>query len=267
MLHGWHISFYKYRWYYVWILIFYSYIINTYNFNVCISWYYVLTFSLYLVFLIMYIIHQKKKFLEHYALRQLCTNIRLYSYIKIYKSYIWVSEKKLMFYFDVFYLFGYLQLTKLPICLHGLIVVYMHACICSFNNKILTSCVIWWDCSQFGDICQKDTYCINIMKNELEIVKELLPHLESLDMEAISSLVCHLCYFLVYFLLWIIFTHFTRIVLTCYLALPNYRCWYSKANKTQRIYPQSTSYLIKEWCCPLLLPLSWKSTPLLSIAF
>ena len=73
----------------------------------------------------------------------------------------------------------------------------MHACICCFNSKILTSCVIWSDYSQFGDICQKDTYFINIMKNELEIVKEFLPHLESVDMEAIGSLVCYLCYFLV----------------------------------------------------------------------
>ena len=39
------------------------------------------------------------------------------------------------------------------------------------------------------------------MKDELEIVKKLSPHLESLDMEAISSLVCHLYYFLVYILL------------------------------------------------------------------
>ena len=39
------------------------------------------------------------------------------------------------------------------------------------------------------------------MKNELEIIKKLPPHLESLDMEAIGSLVCHLCSFLVYILL------------------------------------------------------------------
>ena len=123
MLHGWYISFYKYRWYYVWILICYSFIINIYNFNVCISWYYVLTFSLYLVFLIMYIIHQKKKFLEYHALWWLCTNIRLYSYIKIYKSYIWVSENKLMHYF--FLCFIYLDIFNWPSCLFTVIRIWL----------------------------------------------------------------------------------------------------------------------------------------------
>ncbi|CBI30704.3 hypothetical protein VitviT2T_015228 [Vitis vinifera] len=47
---------------------------------------------------------------------------------------------------------------------------------------------VWKDPSQFGDIYQED-YFINIMKDELEIVKELPPHLESLDMEAIGSLI------------------------------------------------------------------------------
>ena len=45
------------------------------------------------------------------------------------------------------------------------------------------------------------------MKDEVEIVKELPPHLKSLDMEAIGSLVCHLCYFLVYILLLVNYFH------------------------------------------------------------
>lgn len=47
----------------------------------------------------------------------------------------------------------------------------------------------YFDCSQFGDIYRED-YFIKILKNEVDIVKELPPHLKSLDMEAIGSLVC-----------------------------------------------------------------------------
>ncbi|XP_047310611.1 O-fucosyltransferase 8 isoform X2 [Impatiens glandulifera] len=47
---------------------------------------------------------------------------------------------------------------------------------------------VWKDPSQFGDIYQEQHF-INILKNEVNIVKELPPHLKSLDFEAIGSLV------------------------------------------------------------------------------
>lgn len=43
--------------------------------------------------------------------------------------------------------------------------------------------------SQFGDIYQEE-YFINILKDEINIVKELPPHQRSLDIEALGSLVC-----------------------------------------------------------------------------
>ncbi|KAG2606840.1 O-fucosyltransferase 8-like isoform X2 [Panicum virgatum] len=45
---------------------------------------------------------------------------------------------------------------------------------------------VWRDTSQFGDIYQED-YFVNYMKNDVRIVKELPPHLQSLDLEAIGS--------------------------------------------------------------------------------
>ncbi|GJN38583.1 hypothetical protein PR202_gb27640 [Eleusine coracana subsp. coracana] len=45
---------------------------------------------------------------------------------------------------------------------------------------------VWKDTSQFGDIYQED-YFINYMKNDVRIVKELPPRLQSLDLEAIGS--------------------------------------------------------------------------------
>ena len=45
------------------------------------------------------------------------------------------------------------------------------------------------ECSQFGDIYQED-YFMRILKDDVDIVKELPPHLKSLNIEAIGSLVC-----------------------------------------------------------------------------
>ncbi|GLT68323.1 hypothetical protein SLA2020_405690 [Shorea laevis] len=47
---------------------------------------------------------------------------------------------------------------------------------------------VWKDPSQFGDIYQED-YFINTLKEEVDIVKELPPHLMSIDFEAIGSLI------------------------------------------------------------------------------
>ncbi|GLU22838.1 hypothetical protein SLE2022_388830 [Rubroshorea leprosula] len=47
---------------------------------------------------------------------------------------------------------------------------------------------VWKDPSQFGDIYQED-YFINTLKEEVDIVKELPPHLKSIDFEAIGSLI------------------------------------------------------------------------------
>ncbi|KAA8519636.1 hypothetical protein F0562_013919 [Nyssa sinensis] len=47
---------------------------------------------------------------------------------------------------------------------------------------------VWNDPSQFGDIYQEE-YFINILKDEVNIVKELPPHLKSLELEAIGSLI------------------------------------------------------------------------------
>uniref|UniRef100_A0A0D9WR22 O-fucosyltransferase family protein n=1 Tax=Leersia perrieri TaxID=77586 RepID=A0A0D9WR22_9ORYZ len=45
---------------------------------------------------------------------------------------------------------------------------------------------VWKDTSQFGDIYQED-YFINYMKSDVHIVKDLPPHLQSLDLESIGS--------------------------------------------------------------------------------
>ncbi|CAN6216648.1 unnamed protein product [Urochloa humidicola] len=45
---------------------------------------------------------------------------------------------------------------------------------------------VWKDTSQFGDIYQED-YFMNYMKHDVRIVKELPPHLQPLDLEAIGS--------------------------------------------------------------------------------
>ncbi|XP_062160984.1 O-fucosyltransferase 8 isoform X2 [Alnus glutinosa] len=47
---------------------------------------------------------------------------------------------------------------------------------------------VWNDPSQFGDIYQEE-YFMNILKGEINIVNELPPHLRSLDIEAIGSLI------------------------------------------------------------------------------
>ncbi|XP_050370699.1 O-fucosyltransferase 8 [Argentina anserina] len=47
---------------------------------------------------------------------------------------------------------------------------------------------VWNDPSQFGDIYQEE-YFIDVMKDEVNIVKELPSHLASLDLEAIGSLI------------------------------------------------------------------------------
>ncbi|GMH30473.1 hypothetical protein Nepgr_032316 [Nepenthes gracilis] len=47
---------------------------------------------------------------------------------------------------------------------------------------------VWKDPSQFSDIYQEE-YFINLLKNEVTIVKDLPPHLKSLDLEAIGSLI------------------------------------------------------------------------------
>ncbi|KAI9395986.1 hypothetical protein POPTR_004G058900v4 [Populus trichocarpa] len=47
---------------------------------------------------------------------------------------------------------------------------------------------VWKDPSQFGDIYQEE-YFMNIMKDEVNIVKELPSHLKSLDIDAIGSLI------------------------------------------------------------------------------
>ncbi|XWS18524.1 hypothetical protein CRYUN_Cryun32bG0051300 [Craigia yunnanensis] len=47
---------------------------------------------------------------------------------------------------------------------------------------------VWKDPSQFGDIYQED-YFMRILKDDVDIVKELPPHLKSLDIEAIGSLI------------------------------------------------------------------------------
>ncbi|KAK6124239.1 hypothetical protein DH2020_041991 [Rehmannia glutinosa] len=47
---------------------------------------------------------------------------------------------------------------------------------------------VWKDPSQFNDIYQEETF-MNILKNDINIVKELPSHLKSIDLEAIGSLV------------------------------------------------------------------------------
>ncbi|KAG6480373.1 hypothetical protein ZIOFF_063873 [Zingiber officinale] len=47
---------------------------------------------------------------------------------------------------------------------------------------------VWKDTSQFGDIYHEDFF-MNYLKNDVDIVKELPSHLQSLDIEAIGSLI------------------------------------------------------------------------------
>ncbi|XVF40305.1 hypothetical protein PTKIN_Ptkin01aG0102900 [Pterospermum kingtungense] len=47
---------------------------------------------------------------------------------------------------------------------------------------------VWKDPSQFGDVYQEN-YFMRILKDDVDIVKELPPHLKSLDIEAIGSLI------------------------------------------------------------------------------
>lgn len=47
------------------------------------------------------------------------------------------------------------------------------------------------NCSQFGDIYQEE-YFIDILKDDIEIVKELPPDIKSMDVEAIGSQVYNL---------------------------------------------------------------------------
>ncbi|KAJ8761856.1 hypothetical protein K2173_005428 [Erythroxylum novogranatense] len=47
---------------------------------------------------------------------------------------------------------------------------------------------VWKDPSQFGDIYQEE-YFMNIMKEDIEIVKDLPSHLKSIDIEALGSLI------------------------------------------------------------------------------
>ncbi|XP_038998663.1 O-fucosyltransferase 8-like isoform X3 [Hibiscus syriacus] len=47
---------------------------------------------------------------------------------------------------------------------------------------------VWKDPSQFGDIYQ-EYYFMRILKDDIDIVKELPPHLKSLDIEAIGSII------------------------------------------------------------------------------
>ncbi|KAK1258017.1 hypothetical protein QJS04_geneDACA012725 [Acorus gramineus] len=47
---------------------------------------------------------------------------------------------------------------------------------------------VWKDSSQFGDIYQEE-YFMNILKNDVNIVKELPSHLQALDIEAVGSLI------------------------------------------------------------------------------
>ncbi|XP_044497059.1 O-fucosyltransferase 8-like isoform X2 [Mangifera indica] len=47
---------------------------------------------------------------------------------------------------------------------------------------------VWKDPSQFGDIYQEE-YFVNMLKDEVDIVKELPPHLKYIDIEAIGSVI------------------------------------------------------------------------------
>ncbi|KAK1301633.1 Uncharacterized protein QJS10_CPB12g00709 [Acorus calamus] len=47
---------------------------------------------------------------------------------------------------------------------------------------------VWKDSSQFGDIYQEE-YFMNILKDDVNIVKELPSHLQALDIEAVGSLI------------------------------------------------------------------------------
>ena len=75
---------------------------------------------------------------------------------------------------------------------------FSHCFLCSYvhaiDNEQFSYSDLQWNCSQFGDIYQED-YFMRILKDDVDIVKELPPHLKSLDIEAVGSLVCCLLSF------------------------------------------------------------------------
>ncbi|KAL3851402.1 hypothetical protein ACJIZ3_013284 [Penstemon smallii] len=58
----------------------------------------------------------------------------------------------------------------------------------SYNTASLSSLTSFCGCSQFSDIYQEETF-MNILKDDIDIVKELPSHLKSMDFEAFGSLV------------------------------------------------------------------------------
>ncbi|KAH7651775.1 GDP-fucose protein O-fucosyltransferase protein [Dioscorea alata] len=78
---------------------------------------------------------------------------------------------------------GGLNQQRVAVCNAVAVAVLLNATL--VLPKFLYSSV-WKDSSQFGDIYQED-YFINLLKDDVRIVKELPTHLNSLDIEAIGS--------------------------------------------------------------------------------
>ncbi|KAJ0986040.1 hypothetical protein J5N97_004396 [Dioscorea zingiberensis] len=78
---------------------------------------------------------------------------------------------------------GGLNQQRVAVCNAVAVAVLLNATL--ILPKFLYSSV-WKDSSQFGDIYQED-YFINLLKDDVHIVKELPSHLRSLDIEAIGS--------------------------------------------------------------------------------
>lgn len=58
----------------------------------------------------------------------------------------------------------------------------------NFLRKVMFLYYILVLCSQFSDIYQEETF-MNMLRGDIDIVKELPPHLKSTDFEVIGSLV------------------------------------------------------------------------------
>jgi hypothetical protein len=111
----------------------------------------------------------------------------------------------------------------------------------------LTSFILW-KCSQFGDIYQEE-YFMNIMKDEVNIVKELPSHLKSLDIEAIGSLVCDLLGFYVLNIKAVLFHSIT--LSPFILLLLDYWCGHCEGGNAHRLPYKNSSSPAAKWSCSL----------------
>ena len=101
-----------------------------------------------------------------------------------------------------------------------------------------------------------------MLKDEINIIKELPPYMKSIYIEAIGSLVCYL--FSSTHFVWIICI-LSEYCLNFSMLFSDYWCRYHEGGHAHWLHQKSTSSPHAEWNCSL--PWIWKSIRLRSIAF